>query len=127
MDPQGSIAAAIKADGELGRRMGIDHTPTIFVVTANSKGAPFIEVQHPDQQLFGIIDQALADTASPVKAAPPKKPVAKTTPAKKTIAKTASAKKTVARTAPAKTPASKAPPANTSTAQTVPAKTPTAN
>jgi protein-disulfide isomerase len=107
MDPQGTIAAAIKADGELGRRMGIDHTPTIFVVTANSKGAPFIEVQHPEQQLYPIIDQALADTAAPVKTAPAKKPVAKATPAKKTVAKT--------------------PPANTSAAQTVPAKTATAN
>jgi protein-disulfide isomerase len=93
MDPQGKLAADIKADGELGRRMGIDHTPTIFVVTANSKGAPFIEVQHPEQQLYQIIDQALTDTAAAAKAAPA--PVKKTssTPVKKTPA------------APAKTPA----------------------
>jgi protein-disulfide isomerase len=95
MDPQGKLAADIKADGELGRRMGVNQTPTIFIVTANSKGAPFIEVQHPDQQLFPVIDEALADTPPAAKAAPAKKPAAKTTPAKKT---------TVA-TTPAKTPA----------------------
>ena len=102
MDPQGKLAADIKADGELGRRMGIDHTPTIFVVTANSKGAPFIEIQHPDQQLFRVIDQALADTAAPVKAAPAKKPTA--TPTKTTTAATTPAKKTTVATT-AKTPA----------------------
>jgi protein-disulfide isomerase len=92
MDPQGTIAAAIKADGEIGRRLGVTKTPTIFIVTSNSKGAPFIEIEQPDNQLYPAIDQALADTASPVKAAPAKKPVAKTsTTAKKTVAKTAPA------------------------------------
>jgi protein-disulfide isomerase len=86
MDPQGKLADAIKADGELGRRMGINQTPTIFIVTANSKGAPFIEVQHPEQQLYQMIDQALVDTASAPKTAPAKKPAAKATPAKKTTA-----------------------------------------
>jgi protein-disulfide isomerase len=92
MDPQGTIAAAIKADGDIGRRLGVTKTPTIFIVTSNSKGAPFIEIEQPDNQLYPAIDQALADTASPVKAAPAKKPVAKTsTTAKKTVAKTAPA------------------------------------
>ena len=90
MDPQGKLADAIKADGELGRRTGINQTPTIFIVTSNSKGAPFIEVQHPDQQLFQVIDQALADTASAAKAAPAKKSTA--TPAKQTTAKATPAK-----------------------------------
>jgi protein-disulfide isomerase len=81
MDPQGKLADAIKADSELGRRTGITATPAIFVVTSNSKGAPFIEVQHADTQLFQVIDQALADTASPAKPAP------KATPAKKPAAK----------------------------------------
>jgi protein-disulfide isomerase len=81
IDPQGKLAAAIKADSDLGRRTGITQTPTIFIVTSNSKGAPFIEVQHPDTQLFQVIDKALADTASPAKpapkAAPAKQPAAK--------------------------------------------------
>ena len=84
MDPQGKLAAEIKADSELGRRTGIVQTPTIFIVTSNSKGAPFIEVQHPETQLFQVIDKALADTAS---AKAPGKPAAKTAPAKHPAAK----------------------------------------
>jgi protein-disulfide isomerase len=67
IDPQGKLAADVNADKELGLRTGIFQTPTIFIVTANSKGAPFIEVQDPDQDLYRIIDQALADTATAVK------------------------------------------------------------
>lgn len=75
IDPQGKLTADVKADGELGRRTGIHQTPTVFIVTANSKGSPFIEVQDPDRDLFRTIDQALADTAA---AKPPvRKPVGK--------------------------------------------------
>ncbi len=68
IDPQGKLLAAVKADYALGQRIGIEHTPTIWVVTANSKGAPFIEIVDRTK-LFQIIDQALADTRS---AAPPR-------------------------------------------------------
>jgi len=61
IDPQGSLAAAVKADYALGQRIGIEHTPTIWVVTANSKGSPFVEVVDRTK-LFQLIDQALADT-----------------------------------------------------------------
>jgi len=61
MDPQGSLAALVKADYALGQRIGIEHTPTIWVVTANSKGAPFIEVVDRTK-LYELIDQAIADT-----------------------------------------------------------------
>jgi protein-disulfide isomerase len=67
IDPQGRLAAAVKADYALGQRIGIEHTPTIWVVTANSKGAPFVEVLDRSK-LYQMIDQALADTRS---AAPP--------------------------------------------------------
>lgn len=63
MDPQGTLAAAVKADYALGQRIGIEHTPTIWVVTANSKGAPFVEVVDRTK-LYQLIDQALADTRS---------------------------------------------------------------
>jgi protein-disulfide isomerase len=63
IDPQGKLAAAVKADYALGQRIGIEHTPTIWIVTANSKGAPFIEVVDRSK-LFQLIDQALADTNS---------------------------------------------------------------
>jgi protein-disulfide isomerase len=62
IDPQGKLAAAVQADVQLAIRMGLKLTPTIFIVTANSKGAPFIEVTDPQTQLFTTIDQALTDT-----------------------------------------------------------------
>jgi protein-disulfide isomerase len=61
VDPQGTFIAAVKADFALGQRIGIEHTPTIWIVTSQSKGAPFIEVQDRSK-LYQIIDQALADT-----------------------------------------------------------------
>jgi hypothetical protein len=51
----------VKADYALGQRIGVEHTPTIWVVTANSKGAPFIEVLDRNK-LYQLIDQALSDT-----------------------------------------------------------------
>jgi len=63
IDPQGTLAGLVKADYALGQRIGIEHTPTIWVSTANSKGAPFVEVVDRSR-LFQLIDQALADTAS---------------------------------------------------------------
>lgn len=61
VDPLGKLAAAVKADYALGQRIGIEHTPTIWVVTSQSKGAPFVEVVDRTK-LFQLIDQALEDT-----------------------------------------------------------------
>jgi protein-disulfide isomerase len=61
IDPQGKLAADVKTDYALGQRIGIEHTPTIWVVTASSKGAPFIEVVDRTK-LYQLIDQAIADT-----------------------------------------------------------------
>jgi protein-disulfide isomerase len=63
VDPQGKLAAEVKADYALGQRIGIEHTPTIWVVTANSKGAPFVEVVDRSK-LYQLIDQAIADTTA---------------------------------------------------------------
>jgi protein-disulfide isomerase len=61
MDPQGSLATLVKADYALGQRIGIEHTPTIWVVTAsNSRGAPFVEVVDRSK-LYELIDQAIDD------------------------------------------------------------------
>jgi protein-disulfide isomerase len=69
VDPQGKLAALVKADYALGQRVGIEHTPTIWVVTANSKGAPFVVVVDRSK-LYQLIDQAMADTKD---ARPPSK------------------------------------------------------
>jgi len=63
IDPQGKLAAMVDADNELGKRTGITLTPSIFIVTAGSRGAPYIQVTDPDRDLYRTIDQALADTA----------------------------------------------------------------
>jgi protein-disulfide isomerase len=75
VDPQGKLAAEVKADYALGQRVGIEHTPTIWVVTEHSKGAPFVEVVDRNK-LYQLIDQAIADTRSAA-------PAAKATTAKK--------------------------------------------
>ncbi len=62
IDPQDKLTAEVKADYALGQRIGIDHTPTIWIVTRHSRGAPYIEVTDT-AQLYDIIDRALADTA----------------------------------------------------------------
>ena len=85
IDPQGQFASAVDADNNLGKSTGIRATPAIFIVTAGSKGPPWIEVTDRSR-LFQIIDQALADTPAPKAAA---KPVAK--PASPSTAKKAAA------------------------------------
>ncbi len=66
MDPQGKLAADIQADKDLGRRLGINKTPTIFIVTAHSHdpGYPFVQVNDP-QMLFTYLDQAVSATSTP--------------------------------------------------------------
>jgi protein-disulfide isomerase len=61
IDPMGKLQAEVKADYALGQRIGIEHTPTIWVTTANSKGAPFVEVVDRSK-LFQLIDEALENT-----------------------------------------------------------------
>jgi protein-disulfide isomerase len=61
VDPMGKLAAAVKEDYALGQRIGIEHTPTIWVATSHSKGAPFVEVVDRSK-LYQLIDQALEDT-----------------------------------------------------------------
>jgi protein-disulfide isomerase len=55
VDPQGKLAAEINADKELGRRIGLEHTPTIYVVSNNKQGRPYVEVTDRSQ-LFQLID-----------------------------------------------------------------------
>lgn len=62
VDPQGKLTAEVKADYDLGTRVGIQHTPTIWIITDGAHGAPpYIEVVDRSK-LYQIIDQALAET-----------------------------------------------------------------
>jgi len=55
IDPQGKLADEVKADRDLGIRVGINHTPTIYVVSSKTQGKPFVEVVDRSQ-LFQMIE-----------------------------------------------------------------------
>ena len=55
IDPQGKLAAAVNADKELGKKLGLNHTPTIYVVSSRNPSRPFVEVTD-DKQLFQLIE-----------------------------------------------------------------------
>jgi protein-disulfide isomerase len=55
VDPQGKLAAEISQDRTLGQRVGIQHTPTIYVVSNRTQGKPFVEVVDRTK-LFELID-----------------------------------------------------------------------
>jgi protein-disulfide isomerase len=74
LDPK--FSALVEADYKLGISIGIDHTPTVWIVTEHSKGAPYIEVPTDMGNLYQVIDQALVDTRAATPAAA-KKPIAK--------------------------------------------------
>ena len=63
LDPLGKLANAIKADVDLAKRVGIEHTPTIYVVSNKTTGTPFVEVVDRTQ-LFSIIDQMKQETGA---------------------------------------------------------------
>jgi protein-disulfide isomerase len=63
IDPQKKLEALVKADYALGQSVGIQHTPTIWVVTNQTNGTPFVEVLDRSR-LFSMIDEALAQTKS---------------------------------------------------------------
>jgi protein-disulfide isomerase len=56
VDPQGKLAGAVQSDYGFGQRVGITHTPTIYVVSNARQGTPFVEVVDRTQ-LFQMIDQ----------------------------------------------------------------------
>jgi protein-disulfide isomerase len=55
IDPQGKLAAQVEADKALGNAIGLDHTPTLYVVSNKRTGTPFVEVVDRTQ-LFQLID-----------------------------------------------------------------------
>jgi protein-disulfide isomerase len=63
IDPQGKLADEVKADQALGQRLGVNKTPTVWLVTDGSGGAPaYVEVSDYNK-LYTMLDQATAETA----------------------------------------------------------------
>ncbi len=55
IDPQGKFAAQVNADKEVGRKINIQHTPTIYVVSSKNPAKPFVEVTDTSQ-LFQTVE-----------------------------------------------------------------------
>ncbi|HEY3929653.1 MAG TPA: thioredoxin domain-containing protein [Candidatus Koribacter sp.] len=68
VDPKGELAAKVKGDYDLGQRVGIVHTPTLYVVSNTSRGTPFVEIVDRSE-LYSQIDAMLAES-DPVAPAP---------------------------------------------------------
>lgn len=58
VDPQGKLEAQVTEDKNLGQRIGLDHTPTIYVVSAKP-GAKPVEVESNLSNLYALIDTTL--------------------------------------------------------------------
>jgi protein-disulfide isomerase len=84
VDPTGELTAKVNADKAIGQRVGLEHTPTIYVVSDTVRGTPFIEVVNRDQ-LYQLIDKVIKESG-------PSAPAPKSTASKSTAPKSASTK-----------------------------------
>jgi protein-disulfide isomerase len=63
IDPQGKLAAEVKADAALGQRLGVHQTPTVWIVTDRDGGAaPYTEVTDFNK-LYTMLDEAVEQTS----------------------------------------------------------------
>jgi protein-disulfide isomerase len=60
IDTQGKFAAEVNADKALGQKVGIQHTPTIYIVSSRNRGRPVVEVTD-SSQLFQMIEAVQAE------------------------------------------------------------------
>jgi protein-disulfide isomerase len=60
-DPQGKFKAEVEAEQAIGKRVGINHTPTIYVVSNQRSGPSFVEVNDASQ-LYQTIDAVKAES-----------------------------------------------------------------
>jgi len=84
-DPDGKLADLVKADYLLGQRIGVEHTPTIWVVSNSGVSQPLVEEVKIREKLEQMIDMltkeqpvAVAKVNSPAKATVRKKNIVKT-------------------------------------------------
>jgi protein-disulfide isomerase len=85
-DPEGKLADLVKADYLLGQRVGVEHTPTIWVVSNSGVSQPLVEEVKVREKLGQMIEDMLGK-AQPVAAAKVNSP-AKAAVRKKNIVKT---------------------------------------
>ena len=84
-DPEGKLAERVKADFVLGQRLGVERTPTIWVVSNGDRSPPLVEEVKDRDQIGQMVESMLrkapparpAQSVSPQKGAAPKKSSAK--------------------------------------------------
>lgn len=67
-DPDGKLAELVKADFALGQRIGVEHTPTIWVVGNGGVSQPLVE-EVKDREKLGQMIEEMLSKAQPVAAA----------------------------------------------------------
>ncbi len=83
LDPDGQLKAKVIADRDLGTQIGLQHTPTIFVIGNGGAATPPVEID--DYSTLGkAVEDMLQKAPAP---APAKKAAPKKTTAKKTAKK----------------------------------------
>ena len=66
IDPQGTLREKVQTDYQLGQRIGVQHTPTIFVIGSNgSPSTPFVEVVNREKLTEIIEDMQRKSEATP--------------------------------------------------------------
>jgi len=56
-DPDGTLAAQVDADIDLGKALNLKHTPTVYVVSSRNPKKPYIELEEPtDEDLYATVD-----------------------------------------------------------------------
>ncbi|MGA2370504.1 MAG: DsbA family protein [Candidatus Korobacteraceae bacterium] len=67
VDPSGQLMAKIDADRDMGTRIPLDHTPTIYIVTDSGHGVSVTEV--PDlTQLYTKLDEVMKEAGASTQA-----------------------------------------------------------
>src|SRR5579859_44274 len=64
-DPDAGLTEKVKADYALGQRIGVEHTPTIWVVGNNGVSQPLVEEVKDRAQLNQMIEDMLAKATPP--------------------------------------------------------------
>lgn len=76
LDPDGKLKEKVATDRDFGNKIGLAHTPTIFVIGNGGAATPAVEVE--DRAKLGeIIEGMLQKTTPPAKTGVPKKGTAK--------------------------------------------------
>lgn len=67
-DPDGKLSELVKADFALGQRIGVEHTPTIWVIGNGGVSQPLVE-EVKDREKLGQMVEEMLSKAQPVPAA----------------------------------------------------------